>query len=531
MKPAVALALYALLPAALAAGVSHHDGSSWPTLHGEVQRTGFYPQFPQGPLKLVWRKELWRELTGPRAEVIVADGRAFLGTYAGRVYAWDASTGEERWQFQTGGPIGHSPTHGLVALTDPGDSSGQTRFAPSPVLFVASMDRRLHALDSRTGQPHWSFACDEGIWVSPTLHGDKVFFGDRAGVFHALHAGSGKVAWRFETGAPILQTASVSEDGGRVLFTSEDMRVHCLRVSDGAVLWKSRQLAGITARDYFPVIFRGLVFITTSPAKDFHATLDEHQQMLVARTGFIGKDPRYIPGTPDDVRAEQDFIVKFLRERPGEQSFYAFRVSDGVEPWIAPILYAGGMHNPMTPPACNPQTGEVFTHVRSAYTTWDGGGEVRAFTGFGRLDPGTGRVALLDHGYPSNDPARPAGDKDKPWGSFNYIGDETQALACAPGLLINTHQGNLGVMDLKSGRIHNVFGKRDSYGGFYGAANFGWESQGGLAKAKAAGQPYGLVNEWHGPARAIVSVAGGRVYFHVGSQVLCLTPQNREGKP
>ncbi len=528
---AVAIALLALLPAAFASEPSRSDRSDWALLHGDLQRTGFYPQFPRGPLKLVWRKELWRELTGPRAEVIVADSNAFLGSYAGRVYAWDAATGEERWQFQTGGPIGHSPTHGLVALTAQSDSQGQTRPAPSPVLFVASMDRKLYALNSRTGQPHWSFTCDEGIWVSPTFHAGKVFFGDRAGAFRALDAGSGKLLWQFDTGAPILQTASISEDGEFVLFTSEDLHLHCLRVSDGKVLWKSRRLAGITARDYFPVLFRGLAFIATSPAKDFHATLDEHQQMLVARTGFTGKDQRYVPGTPEDVKAEQDFIVKFLREHPSEQTFYAFRVSDGSEPWIAPILYTGGLHNPMTPPACNPQTGEVFTQVRSAYTTWDGGGEVRAFTGFGRLDLATGRVALLDHGYPSKDPARPAGDKDKPWGSFNYIGDETQALACAPGLLINTHQGNLGVMDLKTGKILNVFGKRDSYGGFYGGANFGWENQGGREKAKAAGQPYGLVNEWHGPARAIVSVAGGRAYFHVGSQVLCLEPQATGGKP
>src|SRR6185295_16015423 len=75
---------------------------SWPTLHGDWQRSGFYPHFSSSPLKLVWRKELWRELTGPRAEVITSDSLAFMGTYAGNLYAWDISTGEERWKFQTG---------------------------------------------------------------------------------------------------------------------------------------------------------------------------------------------------------------------------------------------------------------------------------------------------------------------------------------------------------------------------------------------------------------------------------------------
>jgi outer membrane protein assembly factor BamB len=481
-----------------------NDGSSWATLHGDLQRSGYYPQFPRGPLRMVWRKELWKELTGPRAQVIVGGGLAFMGTYAGNLYAWDANSGAAKWVFKTGGPILHSPAF------------------ESGTVFFGSMDRRLYAIEAAGGKERWRFEAGEGICVSPTVHGGLVMFGARDGVFHALDAGSGREAWRFQTGDRILTTASISEDGRRAVFASEDMRVYCLETATGKLLWKSRKLAGLTVRDYAPLIARGLAIVTTAPVKDFHAILDQHQNMLVKRTGFTGKETRYIPGTPEDVRKEQDFIVEFLKARPEEQTFCAFRVEDGSEPWIAPILYAGGLHNPPTPPCFNPQTGEAFTLVRSAYTTWDGGGEVRPFTGFGRLDLETGRVELLGHGYASKDPARPAGDKDKPWGCFNYIGDETQALSCSHERLFCTHQGNVGGLQLKTGLLANLFGKRDSYGGFYGGANFGWENQGGYDRARAAGQPYGLINEWHGPARAIVSVAGNKVYFPVGSQVICL---------
>jgi len=131
-------------------------------------------------------------------------------------------------------------------------------------------------------------------------------------------------------------------------------------------------------------------------------------------------------------------------------------------------------------------------------------------------------VELLDHGYKSKEPGRPAGAKDMPWMTFNYIGDETQTLSCAPGLLLCNHQGYIGALDFKTGLTARLFGKRDTYGGFYGAGSFGWEDKGGYEAAQKAGQPYGLINEWHGPARAIVSVAGGRVYYPVGSQVICL---------
>jgi hypothetical protein len=138
------------------------------------------------------------------------------------------------------------------------------------------------------------------------------------------------------------------------------------------------------------------------------------------------------------------------------------------------------------------------------------------------LDAETGRVALLEHSYKPKEPDRPAGAKDTPWGAFAYIGDETQTLSCSPNFLLSNHQGNIGALDLKTGLLSNKYGRRDTYGGFYGPGNFGWEKSGGLERAQAAGQPFGLVNEWHGPARAIVSVAGGRVYFPVGSQVICL---------
>ncbi len=480
------------------------EQSSWPTLHGDRQRSGFYARFPQPPLKLVWRKELWRELTGPRAEVIVGDGLAFMGTYAGNLYAWDANTGAEKWVFKTGQAIAHSPT--IV----------------NGVLYFGSMDRKLYAVNAATGQLRWSYECGEGIWTSPVALNGLVMVGARDGVFYAVNAVTGKLAWKFQTDAPILNSASISEDGARVLFASEDMHLYCLNAGDGRPVWKSRKLAGLSVRDYFPVIVRGLAIITTSPVKDFHTILTQHQEMLVKRTGFTGKDPRYISGTADDVRDEQDFIVDFLKQHPEEQTFYAFRVSDGTEPWIAPILYTGGLHNPLTPPCVNRATGEVFTQVRSAYGTWDGGGEVRPFTGFGKLDLQTGRVELLEHGYKSRETGRPPGAKDMPWGSFNYIGDETQTLSCSPEFLICNHQGFIGAFNWRARTIANLFGKRDSYGGFYGAANFGWENQGGYEKATAAGAPYGLVNEWHGPARAIVSVAGNKVYFPVGSQVICL---------
>ncbi|HWH72300.1 MAG TPA: PQQ-binding-like beta-propeller repeat protein, partial [Candidatus Sulfotelmatobacter sp.] len=246
--------------------------SSWPTLRGDLQRSGFYPHFPKGPLKVRWRKELWKELTGPRAEVIVAEGKAFLGTYAGIFHAWELDRGAESWRFQTGGPIGHAAMYAQGAV------------------FVGSMDRRLYALEAASGKLRWSFEAGEGIWVSPVVWRGKVFFGARDGVFYALESATGKLLWQHPTGDRILTSAALSEDGEQVVFASEDMHIYCLGTANGQLLWKSRKLAGLSVRDYAPVIVRGLVLVTTNPVKDFHTVLGENENMLIQRTGFHGTD-------------------------------------------------------------------------------------------------------------------------------------------------------------------------------------------------------------------------------------------------
>lgn len=497
--------LFAL--ALLAATGGTGGAADWPALRGGNERHGFYPAFPDGRLKLAWRHDLHAELTGPRAEVVVGGGRAFLGTYAGTVYAWDAKTGKQLWTAKTGGPVWHSP-----ALGD-------------GVVYVASADRHLYALDAAAGTVRWKYEADEGFTAAPLVAGGLVLAGDRGGTLHAVRAADGAKAFAVPTGGPVLAPASATADGKACVFASEDMRVRCVELPSGTVRWTSRKMAGVTCRDYPPVLAHGLAFVGTSPARDFHhGTLDADDEFLVKRSGFTGKDRRYAPGTPADVVKEQDAIVKRLTDAPSRQTFYAFSLADGKEPWVAPVLYTAGLHNPPTPPCVNPDTGEVFVVLRSAYSVWDGGGEVRSFGTVGTLDPKTGRVALLDHAHKSKDPARPPGKPDIPYASFSLIGDETQALSCAPRRLFCNHQGTLGELNLESRLCRAVWGKRDTYGGFFGPGTFGYEDQGGEARAAKAGEPYALVNEWHGPARGVAAVAGGRVYLNVGSQVICLEP-------
>jgi len=67
--------------------------------------------------------------------------------------------------------------------------------------------------------------------------GETVFFGSSVDhQLYALDAATGRVRWRFFTGAPIRLAPSVAD--GRVYVGSDDGKVYCLAVDDGRLLWE-----------------------------------------------------------------------------------------------------------------------------------------------------------------------------------------------------------------------------------------------------------------------------------------------------
>jgi len=477
----------------------------WPTLHNDYQRSGYSEQAVRGPYERKWHRDFHHEMIATRVEAIVAEGKCFIGTFAGRLYALDVTDGRTLWCCRAGGPIGASPCYHEGRLYFGADEGFDTG--------------HLYCLDAGDGTLIWKYNAGAGIWVAPACDGETIYFGDRTGVFHALDARTGAPRWTFRTGGMILKPASFSPDRRRIVFGSEDMHVYCLS-PDGACLWKSRKLAGLSQRDQGPTIWRGLAIVRTNPADSFHTVLgrngelleeiqrsipmNEEDEVLLDKWGDLIMRP-----TPRRRRAEQDGIVAYLKEHPHDQCFYAFDLRDGTEPWVAPVLYTAGLHNPPTPPAFHPHTGELYTLCRSALTYYLRG--VRRYNALGRIDRATGRFDFY----------WPASDDGRSWYAFPMIGDETQALSLMDGLLVGNHQGVLGGLGLETARVLTIWPGRDTYGGIFGPGAV----EGGFDRArKLAGEGYltGMPNEWHGPDRSICAVAYGRLFWVVGSQVVCI---------
>ncbi len=499
------LAMVLATPASAAARAG--EGSTWPTLHRDYQRSGHTDEVVEGPYERTWYRDFHDEMIATRCEAIVAGGKCFVGTFAGNVYALDVRDGKTLWTFRAAGPVGASPCwHGgrLYVGCDEAFDAG-----------------RLVCLDAADGSVVWEYRTGGGIWAAPACVGGRVYVGDRAGVFHAVNAADGKAVWTHETGGMILKPASFSPDGERIILGSEDMHVTCLSPA-GKVLWRSRKLPGLSLRDQGATIWRGLAIVRTNPADAFHKVLRRNGEVLEAIQRALPESDEdkvlldkwndlLMHPTPRRRKAEIEGIVEYLREHRHDRCFFAFDFRDGSEPWIAPVFYTGGLHNPPTPPTFDPETGELYTFWRSALTYYLRG--VRRYNSLCRLDRRTGRPDFV---YPEQ-----RHDAGRAWYGMPLIGDETQALSMMGPWLVVTHQGDIGALHTGTEKVMRIWRGRDSYGGIFGPKTV----EGGFRGAKklgAEGWLVGMPNEWHGPDRAIVAVAEGRLFWVVGSQVVCL---------
>jgi outer membrane protein assembly factor BamB len=134
---------------------------------------------------------------------VVHDGKVYVGSSDGHVYALDAKDGKLAWAWHTGGMVHSSPA--LAGAN----------------IVVGSWDGAVYALDAQTGELRWRHQTGVeqktsimfGIQASPAVDGDTVYVGSRDGFFYALDAASGQPRWRYDAqGSWVVGTPALDAD-------------------------------------------------------------------------------------------------------------------------------------------------------------------------------------------------------------------------------------------------------------------------------------------------------------------------------
>jgi alcohol dehydrogenase (cytochrome c) len=132
---------------------------------------------------------------------IIVDGVMYVTTSFDHVFALDAKTGEQLWEYKHEmGPI-------TVYCCGPNNRGAAVS---GDKVYVATLDSKLVALDAKTGKPAWSSQiADPSLGYSetmaPTVVDGKVLIGTNGGEYgirgfvKAFDANDGKLIWTFST--------------------------------------------------------------------------------------------------------------------------------------------------------------------------------------------------------------------------------------------------------------------------------------------------------------------------------------------
>ena len=203
---------------------------------------------------------LWRAGSGDIREATpaVARGMVFSLVIGGRLSAFDADNGRYRWSIQTSAAIS-SPTVAGGKVFVGGTSVEAHDLAngallwstPLPENTVASVSAKndrlfavgghfVYSLDAETGAIVWQKNIDVFQVSSPAIANGMVYVGDfSSGFVYALRAGNGSVAWKFDTQGGLPDSSPAVVDGVVYIGDYSHDAVWALNAETGARIWRS----------------------------------------------------------------------------------------------------------------------------------------------------------------------------------------------------------------------------------------------------------------------------------------------------
>jgi outer membrane protein assembly factor BamB len=211
-----------------------------------------------GSLAPGWPEEGMEFSKGIWATPIVRNGTVYVATMEGRVHALNTSDGSPAWDAPFEGDTGAIPE--LALIND-------------EVLFVPTLGKKVYLLDAASGrETQAAIETTDWVWTTPAVRDSTIYFGDFSGVVHAVDITTGSEAWTFPVdhkikSAPVLvgDTLVVADRGPGVTF---------IDIANGQQVGNRVPLpdAGTVRADV--VAHEGAAYILTTNGKLFRAEPD-----------------------------------------------------------------------------------------------------------------------------------------------------------------------------------------------------------------------------------------------------------------
>jgi outer membrane protein assembly factor BamB len=211
------------------------------------------------------------------APPVVAEGRVFVLDAASHLYVMKAGSGEPLWDKDLAPQnpdSGFDWTLGLMGGNDdvdPSKGSGGGIAFDNGKIFVATGFGVVYALDAASGKELWKTGLDVPIVDAPTANGGRVFVCTQDNHFYALAQIDGRKLWDHQgiaESAGILESTSPAVAGDYVVAPYSSGELFAIRVENGRPAWndmltRSGNVTALSELDDIagrPVIDRNMVF-------------------------------------------------------------------------------------------------------------------------------------------------------------------------------------------------------------------------------------------------------------------------------
>jgi outer membrane protein assembly factor BamB/adenine/guanine phosphoribosyltransferase-like PRPP-binding protein len=168
-------------------------------------------------------------------------------------YAYDAVSGELRWQYQTRGEIksraAYDPARRLVLfgsydgnvyalsasdghlafLFHTRASIYSTPLVQRDAVLIASLDKNLYAVDLDTGVLKWSFATSGRIFASPVFADSSFWIGSNDGCLYEIDPMNGKLQSFLQLSERIVNAIAYDERDKFVYVSTVANEIYCVR--------------------------------------------------------------------------------------------------------------------------------------------------------------------------------------------------------------------------------------------------------------------------------------------------------------
>jgi outer membrane protein assembly factor BamB len=187
-------------------------------------------------------REKWRFNAQPvESSPLLRNGKLYVGSWDGNVYAIDARNGRKAWAHQTGDRVNNSAAY----------LKGR--------IYIANDSGTLFALNAGTGQQAWSASdATEFFYAAPVAAYGRIYIGSTDGTMYAYGAKTGNLLWAKPLGTYIYGSAAVYDK--KVYVGTYDGKFYALDAATGDTVWQKEMPSAVHAP---PTVLDGLVYAAT----------------------------------------------------------------------------------------------------------------------------------------------------------------------------------------------------------------------------------------------------------------------------